>query len=482
MNKREPEQYIPDLEVAKYLKLVPFRYDMFHTINYPTPLSGYAVIVLQILYSIPIRFSHSFEILENKFTQDGVDYYKMSADFLLPHTRSYGICDRSRLSRLIKEILEFPTQLVISHTKYINNRRYRYFAFTKYTKEMFETEEYDVIKVAKEINKHDNTNDDPEAPDVTTNDIVSEFPEWFDTQWEVLKASGRFTSCNKCNPKTDVPYKYATDFAKGVEQLIDGTFYKGVGVWIKDKTIKIPEGLTVDSIIEAVLSVEGKLITNPLKALVLQTANMNYSPLLKYWEKNGAAGSSTRSQATSPTTKPAPKSTDKSVRSNVQYTAEDYKSNKTVMYTYDYIKSYLPNGMVDELIYGDISDYWLKEHPFAKKYDNRLTNFCMDIREAYKDAKKHRPNMSKVLNTLIDMAQFKTKGTDQKWENLFWEYIDQMPIYQDHGLWKWFVERFEHLYGESICDMYNRNKARELEMERASQLRAIEASAFGDYD
>ena len=81
--------------------------------------------------------------------------------------------------------------------------------------------------------------------------------------------------------KTGAPYKYALDFAKGVEQLIDGTFYKGVGRVLKDKTIPIPEGLTVDTIIDSIQQIpENKCITNPLTSLVLTTRTMCYSPPL----------------------------------------------------------------------------------------------------------------------------------------------------------------------------------------------------------
>lgn len=485
MNKKEPEQYTPDLEVAKYLNLVSFRYDMFHAINYPVQLSGYAVIVLQILFSIPIRLTNSFVILDNHFVQDGLDYYKMSSDFLLPHTRAYGISDRFRLSKLIKEILDFPTPLVIAHTKYINNKRYRYFAFTEYTRKMFDTENYDIVRVAKEIDKPeseteeqpDNNNDDLEVLSETGKNQVDEFPEWFDRQWEILKESGNFKNCNKM--KGSKPVGYAIDFAKAVQQLVDKTLYEGIGKSIKDQSISIPDDLTVKDVVNSILTMGGTF-DNPLEAIVTTVwlrergnskpkISQCYSPLLKHWGR------------TSSPTKAPPKSSGRSVRSNVQYTEEDYKSNKKVMYTYDYIKSYLPNGMVDELVYGDISDYWFKQHPFAKKYDNRLTNLCMDFTEAYNDAKMHKPSMSKVLDTLIDMAQFKTKGTENKWEDLFWEYVDQMPIYQDHGLWKWFVERFYQIYGERICDMYKDNDERAQALERAAQLRSIESSAFG-YD
>ena len=414
-------------------------------------------------------------------------YYWMSFNLIISRLWHYGIRSKSTVSRalyLLCNPSDGKPPLLKRIERLDKNKRLRlYYAKTDNFDALFDTDpewasqnesDYEI-----EEDNEDDVFDDPEVPAGTTKDPVNEFPDWFDKQWEVLKASGRFTSCNKCNPKTDVPYKYATDFAKGVEQLIDGTFYKGVGAWIKDKTIKIPEGLTVESIIEAVLSVEGKLITNPLKALVLQTANMNYSPLLKYWEKNGVAGSSTRSQATSPATKPVTKSSGKSVRSNVQYTEEDYKSNRKVMYTYDYIKSYLPNGMVGEMVYGDVSDYWLDKNKFVKKYDNRITNFCLDMQEAYADAGKKRPSMSNVLDTIVGMAQFRAKEGTQKWEDIFWDIIDQMPIYQDCKLWRWFIERFEHDHGEgqSNCDMYKGNVAKKQAMENDAQFRAIEQTA-----
>ena len=310
------------------------------------------------------------------------------------------------------------------------------------------------------------------------------FPDWFDEQWERLKV--KFPKINQYfRGDVSKPNTYATSFVVSVCSLCNGSFYETAGKFIKNKSSPVPTGLTPDKIVDAILQLPNDVfITNPQQAIIVVIKRHGditkcYSPLLKYWEKNGVAGSSTRSQATSPATKPVTKSSGKSVRSNVQYTEEDYKSNRKVMYTYDYIESYLPNGIVEKSVQGDVSDYWLDKNRFVKKYDNRITNFCLDMQKAYADAGKKRPSMSNVLDTIVGMAQFRAKEGTQKWEDIFWDIIDQMPIYQDCKLWRWFIERFEHDHGEgqSNCDMYKGNVAKKQAMENDAQFRAIEQTA-----
>jgi len=430
---------------------------------------------------------------------DGRKYHQTSHRFLSVSLAAYGLGNIRTLQRSLNAIIEQKPPLLQKAYKNMDGyKKLVGYRFTNKARELFYTGETisykDMLKMVddedgnntiqdNELEENDpiGTSNDPEA----SNSFM--FPDWFDEQWERIQT--KFPKALQYKYRSEIPNKYATTFVIGVLALCKGTFYSTVGKYIKDKSAIIPEGLTPEKIVDGILAMpDYDYVKTPAQALIFQSGKYDaggkcYSPLLKYWEKNGVAGSSTRSQATlpatKPVTKPVTKSSGKSVRSNVQYTEEDYKSNRKVMYTYDYIKSYLPNGMVGEMVYGDVSDYWLDKNKFVKKYDNRITNFCLDMQEAYADAGKKRPSMSNVLDTIVGMAQFRAKEGTQKWEDVFWDIIDQMPIYQDCKLWRWFIERFEHDHGEgqSNCDMYKGNTARKQAQEADAQYRAIEQTA-----
>ena len=425
---------------------------------------------------------------------DGLRYHIVNHGWLRETLAPFGLGNEKTLQRSLNLIMEADPPLLKkaykdTHTVVkIVGYRFTDFGDDALFHDAKRPRSTDVRKYIEELNPIQDKEIKEKVP-VGTSKVPEDsntfiFPDWFDEQWERLKV--KFPKINQYfRGDVSKPNTYATSFVVSVCSLCNGSFYETAGKFIKNKSSPVPAGLTPEKIVDAILLLpDDVFITNPQQAIIVIIKRHGditkcYSPLLKYWEKNGVAGSSTRSQATSPATKPVTKSSGKSVRSNVQYTAEDYKSNRKVMYTYDYIKSYLPNGMVGEMVHGDVSDYWLDKNKFVKKYDNRITNFCLDMQEAYADAGKRRPSMSNVLDTLVDMAQFKAKEGGQKWEDLFWEYIDQMPVYQDNGLWKWFVTRYEDRYGEgqSNCDMYKGNTARKQAMENDAQFRAIEQTA-----
>lgn len=418
---------------------------------------------------------------------DGLRYHIVNHGWLRETLAPFGLGNEKTLQRSLNLIMEADPPLLKkaykdTHTVVkIVGYRLTDFGDDALFHDAKRPRSTDVRKYIEELNPIQDKEIKEKVPEDSNTFI---FPDWFDEQWERLKV--KFPKINQYfRGDVSKPNTYATSFVVSVCSLCNGSFYETAGKFIKNKSSPVPTGLTPDKIVDSILQLpDDVFITNPQQAIIVVIKRHGditkcYSPLLKYWEKNGVAGSSTRSQVTSPVTKPVTKSSGKSVRSNVQYTEEDYKSNRKVMYTYDYIKSYLPNGMVGEMVHGDVSDYWLDKNKFVKKYDNRITNFCLDMQEAYADAGKRRPSMSNVLDTLVDMAQFKAKEGAQKWEDLFWEYIDQMPVYQDNGLWKWFVTRYEDRYGEdqSNCDMYKGNTAKKQAIENDAQFRAIEQTA-----
>lgn len=373
-------------------------------------------------------------------------YYWMSYNLIISRLWHYGIRSKSTVSRALF-LLCNPSNNQLPLLKRIDKRDSNghprlYYAKTDAFDDLFDT---DPEWASQNIEEFEQKEEDDSTDDVfdepTPEPAKPQFPDWFEEQWGILVKS-KFPSAKQYKSDGVTPNKYALDFAEAVQEIVDGTFYKGKGKTIKDKSIDIPEGLSVEDVIEAVLNVENKFITNPYSAILLVTKTVCFSPVLKWFDSGN---------------KPAKKTTvvKHSIRSKVRYTEEQQNTVKPIKYLWDQVLKTDPEtGRVMESMQGALSDGWIQRHGLFKKFDLRIANFYADMCEAYEGLSVRKPDIFKALETLEDMAKYTVqKGTEQDWKDKFWEFIDTLPIYTDSPIWTWFVNRYEELFGGVICDM-----------------------------
>jgi hypothetical protein len=430
------------------LDATKMRFLSIHTPNYVV-VDAYEIpeltpshwFLLERIYAITVNCTNMYkESVGNTYEEDGLKYYWISSSLLLRHTKRFGIKSKQTISRIMKDWKEVKPEIIKTHIRGFGKGAKIFYAFTEFsTTKLFNTGNVDVSGIEQQKEEDDSTDDVFEEP--TPEPAKPQFPDWFEEQWGILVKS-KFPSARQYKSDGVTPNKYALDFAEAVQEIVDGTFYKGKGKTIKDKSIDIPEGLSVEDVIEAVLNVENKFITNPYSAILLVTKTVCFSPVLKWFDSGN---------------KPAKKNTvvKHSIRSKVKYTEEQQNTVKPIKYLWDQVLKTDPEtGRVMESMQGALSDGWIQRHGLFKKYDLRIANFYADIYEAYEGLSVRKPDIFKVLETLEDMAKYAVqKGTEQDWKDKFWEFVDTLPIYTDSPVWTWFVNRYEELFGGVICDM-----------------------------
>lgn len=477
------KEEILDLTKMWYLNVYTPNYKVIDAYKIPefTPAHWF---ILERIRAIMMNCTDMYKTVNNNYYEDnGLQYYWISSTLLLSHTMRFGVKSKQTISRIIADWRAVEPAILVTSIEGHGRGSKIFYAFTEFaTKKLFNTGNVDVSG----INDQQPEDEDEDVSDTTSvsspsvpaeiqEDPPESFPDWFDKQWEVLTQSGMFKKCTKM--KGDTPIKYALDFAKAVQQLTEGTLYEGVGKPIKDKSLAIPEGLTIKGVILSILDMGGKFDT-PMEAVITSVWTREgkksvcaqcYSPLLRFLNRQP-------SSAKRPTENAPVK---KGVRSNLTYTKDDYIHKKHIKYLWD-----MEVDQVDHkgetykgILFGSLPDTWLNTHKYVKKFDTRIDNFFVDICEAYEDTGVKRPPMYKIMDTLEDMARFSCKDNGKKWEEELWGMVASMQVYQDNKLWNWFTEQFERRYGESICKMHQGNKQRAAALAADAEFRELEMTA-----
>ncbi len=352
---------------------------------------------------------------------NGVNVYWIATSIFISHLGPFGINNRRTISRIVADI---PSEiLIVHHTPHGNGSR-TFYGFTKFAEDkLFNTGAF--IENEVENQTEDSTEGTLEKPEET----FSALPEWFDVEWNKCLQSGKFQSCSKiCSRGKNAGNinKYAEDFAKAVTSISDGTFYSVFGGLVKTK-YALPEGLTPSEIVDGVISSVSGIAPNPFAQIIMRTAKTVSSPYLLWYSKQG--------NKTSPAKKVHP------VREAVRVPQEWYNTRKPYKYIWN-----MPDGR-GGTYQGYITDYFLenKVKGIIEKFDPRITAWAVDVIETYaliKTPKVHMPGLNTAIETMLDMAKYKSKQEGGNYLDYFWDIVMSIKIYTDTPLWHWFVKTY----------------------------------------
>lgn len=382
--------------------------------------------------------SHYQKSKEFAIEHNGDLYYWVSYNLVISRLWHFGIRSKSTVSRAL-ELLCNPSNNNPPLLKRIeridsNGHKRLYYAKTGCLDDLFSTDiEYSI----QSTNEYNTQTDDGESEMFDTQDEIPEqteetssaLPEWFDAEWDKCLQSGKFQSCSKiCSRGKNAGNinRYAEDFAKAVTSISDGTFYNVFGGLVKTK-YALPEGLTPSEIVDGVISSVSGIAPNPFAQIIMRTAKTVSSPYLLWYSKQG--------NKTSPAKKVHP------VREAVRVPQEWYNTRKPYKYIWN-----MPDGR-GGTYQGYITDYFLenKVKGIIEKFDPRITAWAVDVIETYaliKDPKVHMPGLNTAIETMLDMAKYKSKQEGGNYLDYFWDIVMSIKIYTDTPLWHWFVKTY----------------------------------------